>query len=75
MTKDQVKEILDRVLTWTPERQSDAAEVLALMEAQDRSGYQLTDEQAAEVRRRLEKKNPTYVSLDEARARFQRPRT
>jgi hypothetical protein len=75
MTKEQVKEILDRVLTWTPERQSDAAEVLALMEAQDRSSYRLTDEQAAEVRRRLAKKDPVYVSLEEARARFQRPKT
>ena len=71
MTKDQVKEILDRVLTWSPKRQSDAAEMLALMEAQDRSDYRLTDEQAAEVRRRLAKANPNYVPLDEARARFQ----
>ena len=55
MTKDQVKEILDRVLTWPPERQADAAEVLALMEEQDKSDYQLTDEQAAEVRRRFAK--------------------
>jgi hypothetical protein len=48
-------------------------EVLTLMEAQDQSDYQLTDEQAAEVRRRLAKKNPTYVPLDEARARLLRP--
>jgi hypothetical protein len=75
MTKDQVKEILDRVLTWPQDRQSDAAEMLALMEAQDQSGYRLTDEQAAEVRRRLGKTNPTYVPLDEARARFQRSDT
>ena len=75
MTKDQVKEILDRVLTWTPQRQSEAAEVLVLMEAQDQSGYRLTDEQAAEVRCRLAKKNPTYVSVDEARARFHRSGT
>lgn len=72
MTKDQVKEILDRVLTWPAERQSDAAEMLALMEAQDRSDYRLTDEQAAEVRRRLAKPNPTYIPLEEARTRFQR---
>jgi hypothetical protein len=72
MTKEQVKEIFDRVLTWPEERQSDAAAVLTLMEEQDRSGYRLTDEQAAEVRRRLAKKNPKYLSLDEARARFLR---
>lgn len=70
MTKDQVKEILERVLTWPPERQADAAEVLTLMEAQDMSSYHLTDEQAAEVRRRLAKENPKYVTLTDARARF-----
>jgi hypothetical protein len=52
MTKQQVKEILDRVLTWPLERQEDAARVLAEMERQDASPYQLTDEQAEEVRRR-----------------------
>jgi hypothetical protein len=70
MTKEQVKEILDRVLTWPPERQSDAAEMLTLMEEQDKSDYQLTDEQAAEVRRRFAKANPKYVSLAEVRADF-----
>jgi hypothetical protein len=28
MTKDPVTEILDRVLTWPPERQEDAAQLL-----------------------------------------------
>jgi putative addiction module component (TIGR02574 family) len=53
MTRDQVKEILDRVLTWSPERQEDAVRVLREMEAQDASPYRLTDDQAAEVERRL----------------------
>jgi hypothetical protein len=52
MTKDQVKEILDRVLTWPPERQEDAARVLAEMEKQDTNSYRTTDEQAAEIERR-----------------------
>jgi hypothetical protein len=37
MTKDQVKEILDRVLTWPPERQADVAHMIELMERQDTS--------------------------------------
>jgi hypothetical protein len=52
MTKEQVKEILDRVLTWSSERQEDAVRVLCAMEAQDASPYHLSDEQVEEVRRR-----------------------
>jgi hypothetical protein len=43
MIRDQIKEILDRVLTWPPERQADAASVLAEMEAQDAGRLQLND--------------------------------
>jgi len=67
MTRDQVKEILDRVLTWTPERQADIAHVVELMEAQDNSELQLSDEQLAELRRRRANRNPTYISLTDAR--------
>jgi hypothetical protein len=52
MTKEQVKEILDRVLTWPPERQEDAVRVLSDMEKQDASPYRLTDEQVMEIGRR-----------------------
>ena len=70
MTRDQVKAILDRVLSWPPERQADVAHVVELMEGQDSSKLRLSDEQLAEVRRRRAKKNPKYVSLAEARKRF-----
>ena len=70
MTKEQVKAILDRVLTWPPERQADVADVVTVMEEQDKSGLRLTDEQLAEVRRRRAKKNPNYVPIAEARKRF-----
>ena len=53
MTREQVKEIFDRVLTWPPQRQEDAARVLNEMEQQDQSTLRLTDQQADEVRRRL----------------------
>jgi hypothetical protein len=52
MTKEQVKEILDRVLTWPPKRQEDAARVLTEMEQQDASPNRLTAEQVKEVERR-----------------------
>jgi hypothetical protein len=52
MTREQVKEILDRVLTWPPKRQEDAARVLSEMEEQDTSPYHVTGEQAEEVERR-----------------------
>jgi hypothetical protein len=74
MTKEEVKEILDRVLTWTPERQADAAQILTLMEEQDKSPLQLSDEQVAEVRRRLADPNPRFLTLEEVRERFARHR-
>ena len=72
MTKEEVKEILDRVLTWTPERQADAAQILTLMEEQDK--LQLSDEQVEEVRRRLADPNPRFLTLEEVRERFARHR-
>jgi hypothetical protein len=70
MTKEQLKKVLDRVLTWPPERQEDAAEILTSIEAQDRSPYRLTDEQAAEVRRRLADPNSKTVPFEEVFERY-----
>jgi DNA-binding transcriptional MerR regulator len=52
MTKEQVKQILDRVLEWPAQRQEDAARMLREMERQDESRSRLTDDQVAEVERR-----------------------
>jgi hypothetical protein len=65
MTKQQVKEILDRVLTWPPERQADLAKVAAIMEAQDKSGLSLNEDQAAEVKRRLAQDDANTITLAE----------
>jgi len=72
MTKDQVKEILDRVLTWPPERQQDAVEILMSIEVQDRSEYRLDDEQLAELRRRRAEENPEVLTLAEFDKRLRR---
>lgn len=70
MTKDDVKAVLDRVLTWPPERQEEAVEILTSIEEQDASPYQLTDDQATEVRRRQGERRSPKISLDEAFGRF-----
>lgn len=70
MTKAEVKEILDRVLTWPPERQADVAHMVELMEKQDNSTLRLSDEQAAEVRRRLAEPSPNTIPADEVFRRF-----
>ena len=72
MSKDRVKQILDRVLTWPPERQEDAAHLLELMEEQDTSGLRLTPEQLAEVRRRRAERNPKTMTLSEFNERLRR---
>jgi hypothetical protein len=37
MTRDQIKAVLDRVLTWPPDRRADVAQVAALMEQDKRA--------------------------------------
>jgi hypothetical protein len=72
MSKEQVKAVLDRVLTWPSERQEDAAKVLLLMESQDESVYRLTDEQVEEVRRRIADPDARSLTLEEFKERLQR---
>ena len=70
MKKEQIRAVLDRVLTWPPERQEEAARVLTEMEAQDKADLQLNDEQVAEVERRLAEPDPKFLTLEEVRIRF-----
>ena len=69
MTKGDLNRILERVRSWSEERQEEAAQILFEMEAQHASPYQLTDEQLAELRRRRAKDDPKLVSLGDARKR------
>jgi len=72
MTKEQVKAILDRMLTWPADRQTDVAHVVELMEEQDNSTLRLSNEQLAEVRRRRAEKNPRRMTLAEFNKRLRR---
>ncbi|MEA2830201.1 MAG: hypothetical protein QOF22_949 [Bradyrhizobium sp.] len=72
MSNEQVKAVLDRVLTWPSERQEDAAKLLMLMESQDESVYRLTDEQVEEVRHRRADQNAPKLTLDEFKHRLRR---
>jgi hypothetical protein len=72
MTRDQVKEILDRVRSWPPDRQVDLAHVVELMEEQDSSTLRLSDDDLAELRRRRAEKNPKTITLAELNARLRR---
>jgi hypothetical protein len=50
MTKEQIKAVLDRVLTWPPERQNEAAEILLEIEAElGPHAYHATPEELREL--------------------------
>jgi hypothetical protein len=72
MSKEQVKAVLDRVLTWPTQRQEDAAKVLLLMESQDASAYRLTDEQVEEIQRRRADPDARRLTLEEIQQRLGR---
>ena len=50
--------------------QADVARIVELLEEQDKSELQLTDEQAAEVRRRLANPSPKRIPAEEVFRRF-----
>ena len=69
MTKDQVKEILDRVLTWPPERQEDAAQMLLMLEAQGGDTYRPSEDEWAAIQEGLEEaKRGEFASDDDVAA-------
>jgi hypothetical protein len=74
MTKKEVKAVIERVLNWPEDRQASLVRFVELMEEQDDSDLRLSDDQAAEVRRRIAEKNPHAMSLakfnDRTRRRF-----
>lgn len=53
MTDDQVKEILDRVLTWPRERREDAAQLLLALEAREGEYYDPVDDEWSAIQEGL----------------------
>jgi hypothetical protein len=49
MTRDQVKEVIERVLTWPRERQEDAVQMLLALEAREGELYHPSDEEWAAI--------------------------
>ena len=69
---EQLEQAVKLVRSWPPERQADVVHMVELMEEQDRSDLQLSDEDAAEVRRRLADPNPETISPKELFRRYTR---
>jgi hypothetical protein len=65
MTKEQIKAILDRVLSWPPERQQDAAEMLMVLEAQEGELYHPSDDEWAAIQEGLDQARRGEFASDE----------
>jgi hypothetical protein len=66
MTRGQVKEAIERVLTWPRERQEDAAQMLLALEAHEGEFYHPDDDEWAAIQQGLDQaKRGETVSADE----------
>jgi len=73
MTKEQIKAVLDRVLTWPPERQQDAADMLLWLEAKEGEFYHPLDDEWAAIQEGLEQaRRGEFVSEEEMDAFWKR---
>jgi hypothetical protein len=69
MIKDQVKKVLDRVLTRPPERQEDAAQLLLALGAHEGELYHPSDDERAAIEEGLaQARRGEFVSADEIAA-------
>jgi hypothetical protein len=69
MTREQIKEVLDRVLTWPPERQEDAAQLLLHLEAREGEFYHPDEDEWAAIEEGLgQADRGEFVSAEEIAA-------
>lgn len=75
MTDEQVKEILNRVLTWPRERREDAAQLLLALEAREGEFYQPDDDEWAAIEEgSAQARRGEFASADEIAALLSPPR-
>jgi hypothetical protein len=73
MTNDQIKAVLERVLTWPPERQQDAADMLIRLEAQEGEFYHPSEDEWAAIQEGVEQvRQGDIVSVEEMEAFWKR---
>jgi hypothetical protein len=73
MSKEQIKAVLDRVLTWPPMRQQEAANILLWLEATEGELYHPTDEEQAAIEEGLaQAERGEFVSDEEMDAVWKR---
>lgn len=69
MTNSKFSEVITRAKRWPETRQIDAANLLETFEAQSSCPLRLTDEQVAEIERRLALSTPRLFTIETARRR------
>ncbi len=75
MTKIEIDAVLDRVKSWSPERQKDAALMLLAMEEQGAAVYKLSPEELADIEESLrEADRGEFATDEEVAAIFNRAR-
>jgi hypothetical protein len=73
MSKSRIEDVLDRVRSWPPERQEDAARILMAMDAADAAPCWLTNEERADLEEALKEADRGELATDEAvKAAFSR---
>lgn len=76
MTEDQVKAVLNRVLTWPRERQEDAAQLLLALEAREGELYHPDEDEWLAIEEGVaQAKRGEWVSTEEIAALFKPQRS
>jgi len=74
MSKEQIKAVLDRVLTWPPARQQDAAAMLLWLEAKEGEFYHPSDDEWTAIQEGLDQaKRGEFVADEEMDSFWKRP--